>query len=151
AAYGSGAVARWIGDEATVMNVDVGGGTAKIAVCHKGEVIAITAVDVGARLVCTDVEDNKIVRLEEAGRRFAADLGLGLRLGDTLGPDHALALAVAMADRLFEAMRGGSPKLGDTGLLRLAPLSYLGKIDEITFSRGAPHHIFASDADTFAP
>src|SRR5499427_5218178 len=106
AAYGSGAVARSIRDECTVMNVDVGGGTAKIAVCHKGEVIAITAVDVGARLVCTDVEDNKIVRLEEAGRRFAADLGLGLRLGDTLGPDHARALAAAMADRLFEAMRG---------------------------------------------
>jgi len=149
AAYGSGAVARSIRDEATVMNVDVGGGTAKIAVCHKGEVIAITAVDVGARLVCTDVEDNKIVRLEEAGRRFAADLGLGLRLGDTLGPDHALALAVAMADRLFEAMRGGSPKLGDTGLLRLAPLSYLGKIDEITFSGGVAEYIFGWEDENF--
>src|SRR6516162_1148242 len=43
AAYGSGAVARSIRDEATVMNVDVGGGTAKIAVCRDGAVIAITA------------------------------------------------------------------------------------------------------------
>src|SRR5690348_12344964 len=73
AAYGSGAAARSIRDEATVMNVDVGGGTAKIAVCRNGEVVAITAVDVGARLVCIDVE-RKIVRLEEAGKRFAADL-----------------------------------------------------------------------------
>src|SRR4030081_3030437 len=53
AAYGSGAVARSIRDRAAVMNVDVGGGTSKIAVCRDGAVIAITAVDVGARLVCT--------------------------------------------------------------------------------------------------
>src|SRR5215475_14569766 len=75
AAYGSGAVARSIRDEAAVMNVDVGGGTAKIAVCRNGEVVAITAADVGARLVCLDA-DRRIVRLEEAGRGFAADLGL---------------------------------------------------------------------------
>ncbi len=57
AAYGSGAVARSIRDHAPVMNVDVGGGTSKIAVCDDGQVIAITAVDVGARLVCTDALD----------------------------------------------------------------------------------------------
>src|SRR5215213_11312961 len=33
AAYGSGAVGRSIRDQCTVMNVDVGGGTSKIAVC----------------------------------------------------------------------------------------------------------------------
>jgi ethanolamine utilization protein EutA len=64
AAYGSGAVARSIRDRAAVMNVDVGGGTSKIAVCRDGAVIAITAVDVGARLVCTD-EAGRITRLEE--------------------------------------------------------------------------------------
>src|SRR6266853_1969018 len=83
AAYGSGAVARSIRDEAVVMNVDVGGGTSKIAVCANGEVTAITAADIGARLVCTDAT-GRIVRIEEAGRRFAADLGLALKLGDTL-------------------------------------------------------------------
>src|SRR5262249_23544513 len=97
AAYGSGAVARSIRDEAIVMNVGVGGGTAKIAVCRAGEVVAITAADVGARLVCLDA-DRRIVRLEEAGRRFAADRGLQLRLGDTLCEAHARALAAAMAD-----------------------------------------------------
>src|ERR1700676_5363770 len=75
AAFGSGAVARSIRDGAPVMNVDVGGGTSKIAVCADGVVIAITAVDVGARLVCTDAA-GRITRLEEAGRRFGADLGL---------------------------------------------------------------------------
>src|SRR5215467_16000790 len=63
AAYGSGAVARSIRDSAAVMNVDVGGGTSKIAVCHDGAVVAITAIDVGARLVCLD-EAGHIVRIE---------------------------------------------------------------------------------------
>ena len=54
AAYGSGAVARSIRDECVVMNVDVGGGTSKIAVCADGKVIDLAALDVGARLVCLD-------------------------------------------------------------------------------------------------
>src|SRR3984885_12679786 len=73
AAYGSGAVARSIRRAAPVMNVDVGGGTAKIAVCADGKVIDVTALDVGARLVVLDGE-RRIVRLEQAGRRFAAEL-----------------------------------------------------------------------------
>ncbi len=74
AAYGSGTVARSIRDQATVMNVDVGGGTAKIAVCADGKVIDVTAADIGARLVVVDVA-GRIERVEEAGRRFGAELG----------------------------------------------------------------------------
>src|SRR6476661_2887957 len=74
AAYGSGAVALSIRDETTVMNVDVGGGTSKIAVCAEGKVIDLTALDVGARLVCLE-PDGKIVRVEDAGRRYGQELG----------------------------------------------------------------------------
>ncbi len=74
AAYGSGAAPRSIRNGVTVMNVDVGGGTSKIAICADGKVIDVTAIDVGARLVVIDA-DGRIVRLEEAGRRFGAELG----------------------------------------------------------------------------
>ena len=78
AAYGSGAVARSIRNGKPVMNVDVGGGTAKIAICADGKVIDVTALDIGARLIVLDAE-RRIVRLEEAGRRFGAELGLAAR------------------------------------------------------------------------
>ena len=78
AAYGSGAAARSIRDECVVMNVDVGGGTSKIAVCADGKVIDIAAVDVGARLVCLE-PDGKITRVEDAGRRYGDELGLDLK------------------------------------------------------------------------
>src|SRR5450631_1032618 len=77
AAYGSGAVARSIRDRTTVMNVDVGGGTSKISICSEGRVVDLTAIDVGARLVCLDA-DGRIARIEEAGRRFASELGITL-------------------------------------------------------------------------
>ena len=88
AAHGSGAVARSIREDAAVMNVDVGGGTSKIAVCHDGAVVAITAVDVGARLVCTD-PTGRITRLEEAGRRFGEDLGFKLEIGGAMSMERA--------------------------------------------------------------
>src|SRR5246127_1361505 len=114
AAHGSGAVARSIRDQAAVMNVDVGGGTAKIAICADGRVIDLTALDVGARLLCLDPV-GRIVRIEEAGRRFGAELGINLEVGAQLAPASAAPLAARMADCLFAAMAGGSPAAGGGG------------------------------------
>src|ERR1700722_9230871 len=148
AAYGSGAAARSIRDDAPVMNVDIGGGTSKIAVCADGKVIDVTAVDVGARLVVLD-EQRRIVRLEEAGRRFGAELGLKLDLGFVLGDDQAQALAARMADRLFDAMKGGSPSADHAPLLRLAPPGFLGAPSEAGFSGGVSEYIYGGEAKAF--
>jgi ethanolamine utilization protein EutA len=148
AAYGSGAVARSIREGRPVMNVDVGGGTSKIAVCHDGVVAAITAVDVGARLVCTDAA-GQITRLEEAGRRFGNDLGLKLEIGGALAPEDAERLAARMADSLFEAMRGSIPRIGATGLLRLDPLAFTGSIDTVTFSGGVSEYVYGWENGNF--
>jgi ethanolamine utilization protein EutA len=104
AAYGSGTAARSIRAGAPVMNVDVGGGTSKIAICTDGKVTDVTAVDVGARLVVVD-EQRRIVRLEEAGRRFGVELGLKIALGATLTDENANTLAARLPDALFEAMQ----------------------------------------------
>ena len=128
AAYGSGAVARSIRDEAVVMNVDVGGGTSKIAVCADGKVIDLTALDVGARLVCLE-PDGRIMRVEDAGRRFGAELGIDLQVGGMLTLDQGRAIAALMADKLFEAMRGGAPTAQGVSLLRIDPLAQRRPID----------------------
>ena len=148
AAHGSGAAARSIRDKATVMNVDVGGGTSKIAVCTDGRVTDLTALDVGARLICLDA-GGRIVRVEEAGQRFAAELGIDVTLGAHLAPEDARALAALMADRLFEAMSGGSPAVGGSGLLRLDALSSRAPIDEVTFSGGVAEYIYGREAQTY--
>jgi ethanolamine utilization protein EutA len=147
-AHGSGAAARSIRDRATVMNVDVGGGTAKIAICADGRVIDLTALDVGARLICLDPA-GRIVRVEEAGRRFGAELGIGLESRARLAPDAARALAARMADCLFEAMDGSSPMCGGRTLLRLDPLARRGAVDQLTFSGGVAEYIYGREAQTY--
>src|SRR5215471_15574636 len=148
AAYGAGAAARSIRNGAPVMNVDVGGGTAKIAVCADGKVIDVTALDVGARLVVLD-EAQRIVRVEEAGRRIGAALGLNLELGAVLAEHDASALAASMADSLFEAMRGGSPKAGSDDLLRLDPLAWRGDISDVSFSGGVSEYIYGGEIKSY--
>jgi ethanolamine utilization protein EutA len=148
AAHGSGALSRSIRDQSTVMNVDVGGGTSKIAVCAAGSVIAHPAIDVGARLICIDPA-GKIVRVEDAGQRFASGLGLALNIGDTLSSDDASALTTRMAECLLEAMRGGSPTAGGKPLLRLDRLAHFGSIDAVTFSGGVAEYMFGWEASAF--
>ena len=148
AAHGSGAVARSIRDNATVMNVDVGGGTSKIAICADGRVIDLTALDVGARLLCLDPV-GRIVRIEEAGRRFGAELGINLEVGAQLAPESARALAARMADCLFAAMAGGSPAAGGGALLRLDPLSQRRALQQLTFSGGVAEYIYGREAQAY--
>ena len=148
AAYGSGAVARSIRDQCTVMNVDVGGGTSKIAVCVEGKVVDLAALDVGARLVCLE-PDGTIVRIEEAGRRYGAELGIDLKVGDKLTLEQGLALAGLMADKLFEAMRGAAPALQGVSLMRTEPLAQPRPIDQIQFSGGVSEFIYGNESKKF--
>jgi len=148
AAYGSGAAARSIRNGAPVMNVDVGGGTAKIAVCADGKVVDVTALDVGARLIVLD-EARRIVRVEEAGRRIGAALGLKLEPGAVLAEHGARALAASMANSLFEAMRGGSPQAGGVDLLRLDPLTWRGEISDVSFSGGVSEYIYGGEVKSY--
>jgi ethanolamine utilization protein EutA len=148
AAHGSGAVARSIRDECAVMNVDVGGGTSKIAVCADGKVVDVVALDVGARLLWL-APDGKILRVEEAGYRYGQDLGLDLQVGGMLTLDQGRALAGLMADKLFEAMRGGAPTAHGISLMRTDPLGRGLPIARIQFSGGVSEFIYGSEEGKF--
>ncbi|WP_017525651.1 ethanolamine ammonia-lyase reactivating factor EutA [Pusillimonas noertemannii] len=148
AAYGSGAMARSIRENSRVMNIDIGGGTSKIAVCEAGELIEMTAVDVGARIVSFD-ERGCVQRIEEAGRRFAQEAGLSLELGQV--PDEAGLgrMVEIMADRLMEVVR--QPELAESTaqLLRLDPLRNARMPDAVTFSGGVSEYIYGRQAAGF--
>jgi ethanolamine utilization protein EutA len=145
AAFGSGAAARSIREGLRVMNVDIGGGTAKIAVCEGGAVVAQTAIDIGARLVALD-DAGRVVRLEAAGRRVAAELGVPLALGAVPAQRELQRLAEGLADHLFEAMQGGPQSPGTAALLRLEPLADRQPPDVITFSGGVSEYLYDREA-----
>ncbi|MCY4486413.1 MAG: ethanolamine ammonia-lyase reactivating factor EutA [Deltaproteobacteria bacterium] len=141
AAHGSGAAARSGNEDAVVLNIDVGGGTSKIAVCAGGSVREVTAIDVGARLLAMDGA-NTVVRIEEAGRRHGGKVGVELELGQIMDEQSLEAIASEMADRLFEVVNQQELTDETRELLRLPPLSYRGKIDAVTFSGGVSEFIY---------
>jgi len=148
AAFGSGACARSIRESARVMNVDIGGGTSKIAVCEAGEIADLTAVDVGARIVSFDTE-GRLARIEEAGRRFAAEVGLLLEIGGKPDARRLNAMVERMADRLFEAVSQRALDAGTAALLRLHPLRSGRKPDVVSFSGGISEYIYGREDRAF--
>src|SRR5215469_35040 len=97
AAYGSGA-ARVSSDEGKrILNVDIGGGTTKLAVVENGKVTATAAVHVGGRLQVVDAQ-GKIVRLDPAGRHHAARAGFSWSRGEQVDEAAMDKVADTMAD-----------------------------------------------------
>jgi len=148
AAFGSGACARSIRESARVMNVDIGGGTSKIAVCEAGEIADLTAVDVGSRIVSFDAE-GRVARIEEAGRRFAAEVGLLLEMGGKPDANRLSTMVERMADRLFETISEPALDSGTAALLRLDPLRSGRKPDVVSFSGGISEYIYGREDRAF--
>jgi ethanolamine utilization protein EutA len=144
AAYGSGAVARSIRNGAVVMNIDIGGGTAKIAVCRAGAVIGATALDVGARLVTVDA-DGRLTRIEEAARYFAKSIGWSPVIGTHVPPEILRSLASVLARALFDAIE----RRADPKLLRLDPLQYSGPVDAVVVSGGVSEFLYGRETGHF--
>jgi ethanolamine utilization protein EutA len=148
AAHGSGALERTIADPRTIANVDIGGGTTKIALCVSGHPIGLAAVDVGARLVVRG-DDGRIVRLEPAGRQAGLAVNLDLGEGRPTNDDEMRALASYLADRLIAVLEMGYLGPEEHALLRTPALSAERPPDAIVFSGGVSEFIYGREASSF--
>src|SRR5882724_3907235 len=103
AAYGSGASRVSYDQDKRILNVDIGGGTTKLGIVEKGNVVATAAVHIGGRLQVVD-EIGRIVRLDPAGRYHARQAGFFWNRGDVLSPAQLDRVAESMADLLVAAL-----------------------------------------------
>ncbi|MCH8973923.1 MAG: ethanolamine ammonia-lyase reactivating factor EutA, partial [Chloroflexi bacterium] len=151
AAHGSGACARSEsvdGEARTVLNVDMGGGTAKLAICRDGEIVETAAINVGARLVAMD-ERGLITRIEPAGLIVAEELGIPLEVGGTLSETQQREMAEVLADCVLNlAERRPLGALADR-LMITDPLSFDGPIDAVTFSGGVSEYVYGNESRNF--
>lgn len=143
AAHGSGAAAASSRGH-VVLNIDIGGGTTKLAVCQGGEVIALTAVEAGARLVVTD-DDDRVIRLEEFGAATAAEIGQPLSMGAVCDRRTRARLGLAMAARIGRAIQGQE----QADWLRLPGLPQGLRFDGVVFSGGVSEYIYGSPSQNF--
>lgn len=146
-AHGSGAVAR-SHHNGIGLNVDIGGGTAKLAVVDAGSVAETMAINVGARLIAWD-GDSRVVRTEAAGRAVARACGCEIAVGDIISDEQKQAIAEKLADILYEALQRKplSPLAAD--MVISGPLKYTGPINEISFSGGVSEYIYESDTQDY--
>lgn len=142
AAHGSGAVEASKGRR--ILNIDIGGGTTKIALCEDGRIAAMTAVEAGARLIVRD-EDSVVTRLERFGAEHARAVGHTAMLGAPLGDVAADAVAQHMADLIIAAIDGRAP----ASVLRLPGLPPCGDVDGIVFSGGVSEYVYEKGAAQF--
>jgi ethanolamine utilization protein EutA len=144
ASYGSGAVHMTYheGGDFTVMNVDVGGGTSKIAIVQGGKVIDTCAVEVGARLIAVD-ENGRISRLEDTALKIAKIAGISnLTLGGTMSEEDKDKFAQVLCDSLFQVLERKKLTPEVENLLLTPNLDYAEPIHAIMFSGGVSEFVY---------
>ena len=112
AAHGSGSVEMSRQVDGAVVNLDIGGGTAKRTVVREGQIESLAAINIGARLIALDA-DGCVIRAEPAGLTIAQSLGLDASPGKHLDESSRRRLAATMAQAL----------VGFLGLDELTPLA----------------------------
>ena len=113
AGRGSGA-AEWSATHfSSVVNVDIGGGSANTALFRSGHHIASAASMVGGRQAVLEVGTGKLTHLAPSGRVIANELGLDLQVGKVPTVATLRKLTDAMAEIVVELCLGERSALGD--------------------------------------
>jgi ethanolamine utilization protein EutA len=148
AAHGSGAVARSAEFAQRYLNIDIGGGTTKLAICDAGRIVETAAIAIGGRLVATDTTD-RIVRLEPWGARHAADAGIVWQPAGTAPWPERQHVAREMAAKLVAALTGRLDATTHAALHLTAPLSSLDGIDGVIVSGGVGEYVYGRERRSF--
>jgi ethanolamine utilization protein EutA (predicted chaperonin) len=150
AAHGSGAVALSRGHNATLLNVDIGGGTTKFALIESGRILATCAIAVGGRLIVE--EDGSLTRTEEPACKIAAALGFPLALGTAVAPTDRRRIAARMARMIMGLMdlRQGGDLARSLLVTEPWPAELANRrIDAITFSGGVSEYLYKRETRGF--
>ena len=148
AAYGSGAAGVSHTQGKRILNIDIGGGTTKLALVDGGRVIATAAVHVGGRLQVVD-HKQKIVRLDPAGKYHAAQAGYAWDRGDIASASEMDAVAERMADALIAAITEQPLSHAIERLYLTEPIRDFGSIDGVMFSGGVGEYVYEREARDF--
>lgn len=159
AAHGSGAAALSRAQGDSILNVDIGGGTSKLALIGGGEVLATAAIAVGGRLAVRTAS-GEVVRVEGPARLAAEAAGVSLGVGTRLAPDDERRLVLTWCDALVSLIRdaAGLPphptKLATTDaliakLLVTEPLAGSHLPRAISFSGGVAEYLYGREAGDY--
>jgi ethanolamine utilization protein EutA len=147
AAYGSGAAKVSHDRGIALLNVDIGGGTTKLAVVDNGKVAHTAAIHLGGRLAVIDAE-GRLTRLDPAGKRLAALAGCEWDVGRTVSEDELRRVTSWMADALVTALTADLPA-GMEALWLTEPLGAIHGLAGAMFSGGVGEYVYEREQRDF--
>ena len=147
-AHGSGAVALSAERQCRVLNIDIGGGTTKLAVAERGKVLSTAAFHVGGRLLAMD-EAGAISVLEPGGQSLAHQVGFQWRLGDRVTAAQIGRLADHMARAILTLARDEKPSPELEGLWLTPTLKGAKSYDAVVFSGGVGEYVYGKESNSF--
>jgi ethanolamine utilization protein EutA len=148
AAYGSGAAKVSHDRGAVILNIDIGGGTTKLALLENGNVVHTAAIHLGGRLAVFD-DQNRLTRLDPAGQRLAALAGCTWTLGSPVSDDDIERVTIWMADALIAALVEKRPSADVAALWLTEPLGVIGGVEGVMFSGGVGEYVYGREARDF--
>jgi ethanolamine utilization protein EutA len=151
AAHGSGAVKLSKAHGKTLLNVDIGGGTTKLALIRDGELLATCAIAVGGRLIVEE-DARGLTRIEQPAVEIAQSLGITLAPGKCLAPEERARLVARMTDEIVAMMTLSAPDELARRLLVTEPWPHRIAglhVDAITFSGGVSEFIYGREVGDF--
>jgi len=148
AAHGSGAVAHSAEQQFRVLNIDIGGGTTKLAVTDRGRVLSTAAFHVGGRLMATDGAGT-ITVLEPGGQALARQIGIEWQVGDRVTNVESERLANHMAAVVISLVQDEKPSSEIARLWLTAPFSGPKDYDAVIFSGGVGEYVYGKETKSF--
>jgi ethanolamine utilization protein EutA len=148
AAHGSGTIALSEGPPRRLLNIDIGGGTTKLAVVEGGQVLQTAALHVGGRLLATDAE-GRITVLEPGGHVLAERAGVPMELGDTTTPEQIDRVAGWMADAVLAAVRDDPVPPEVARLFLTERLAGTREYAGVVFSGGVGEYVYGTEPQSF--
>lgn len=144
AAHGSGAAALSGRRRQCGLHVDIGGGTTKLALIDRGQIISVAAFAVGGRLLARDAKGDW-TRIDDSACLVANELGMCATPATFADRACRLALARRLATLLVDQVAGAAPDSLGAALQLTPPLSRTVKPDFVSFSGGVAEYIFGRE------
>ncbi|HSW83813.1 MAG TPA: ethanolamine ammonia-lyase reactivating factor EutA, partial [Usitatibacter sp.] len=147
AAYGSGAAKASHDLQQPILNIDIGGGTTKLALVENGRVVHTAAIHIGGRLIV--VENGVVTRLDPTGKQLAKNAGFDWSVGSAVGPADLDRVAEWMADALVAALTRDLPGAAVDALWLTDPLEPVEGIAGAMFSGGVAEYVYDRESRDF--
>ena len=148
AAYGSGAAKTSHDRGLPILNIDIGGGTTKLALVEHGNVVHTAALHIGGRLAVFD-EQRRLTRLDPAGKRLATLAGVDWTLGAKVTDEQIERVTNWMADALVAALTERTPSSNVQSLWLTEPLGVIGGISGAMVSGGVGEYVYERETRDF--